>query len=309
MFAETRSFAMIVSPFGDDGGLDEAAFARQVAFLRRAGVGIIVGSYGTGEGRMLSRTELGRMYRIAVEGAEGAVPVVAAGLGLSATSTVIDLAHEAHALGVSAVQIHPPLGGPVTVPPTAEEIARFYDDVLGEVTGPVVLSNEVMMVAYAIPAAMMAGLVQHNPHVVAVNWTDGNPGPLVELMQLLDGTTAPAVYVGLTAQLPLAMSLGATGGVSFEQNIAPALCASIPAAYVAGDLEAMAAALRRVLRLNVVLAGTYMTPRSTKAALSILGCDSMNMRPPFQNLGAQARSEIADLLRELDIEETEGWRR
>ncbi|MEQ8839934.1 MAG: dihydrodipicolinate synthase family protein [Acidimicrobiales bacterium] len=296
---------MIVSPFDGAGDLDEAAFTRQSEILRDAGVGIIVGSYGTGEGRMLTRDELRRMYRLAVTTAGGTVPVVAAGLGLSATGTVIELANEAHDLGVSAVQIHPPLGGPVTVTPTAGEISRFYDDVLAEVTGPVVLSNEVMMVAYAIDAALMADLVTRHSQVVAVNWTDANPGPLVDLMQRVDAS-AIAVYVGLTAQLPLALSLGAVGGVSFEQNIIPRTCAAIPAAFAAGDLDAMAAALTRVLRLNIVLAGRHMTPRSTKAAMSLLGCDSMNMRPPFQALGDAEHAEIAEVLRELGIENTEG---
>lgn len=305
MYRDTRSLAMIVSPFDDAGDLDDAAFTRQTEILREAGVGVIVGSYGTGEGRMLTRDELRRMYRIAVTTAAGAVPVVAAGLGLTATSTVIELAEEAHDLGVSAVQIHPPLGGPVTVTPTADEITRFYDDVLARVTGPVVLSNEVMMVAYAIEAAQMADLVSRYPQVIAVNWTDANPGPLVDLMHRIDAATT-AVYVGLTAQLPLALSLGAVGGVSFEQNIIPRTCAAIPAAFAAGDLDAMAAALRKVLRLNILLAGRHMTPRSTKAAMSLLGGASMNLRPPFQALGGAERAEIAAVLAELEIEHTEG---
>ena len=305
MYRDTRSFAMIVSPFDDDGRLDDAAFARQSEILRDAGVGIIVGSYGTGEGRLLTRDELRRMYQIAVGTASDTVPVLAAGLGLSATSTVVELANDAHALGVSAVQIHPPLGGPVTVTPTPGEIAQFYDDVLGHVTGSVVLSNEVMMVAYAIDAEMMADLVTRHTQVVAVNWTDANPGTLADLMHRID-PAATAVYVGLTAQLPLALSLGAVGGVSFEQNIIPRTCAAIPAAYAAGDLDTMSSALKRVLRLNTTLAGRHMTPRSTKAAMSLLGCPSMNLRPPFQSLGASARGEIAAVLAELQIENTEG---
>lgn len=304
MYRDTRSFGMIVSPFTADGELDEAAFARQVARFVDAGVGVNVGSYGTGEGRMLTRDELRRMYTLAVEGADGAVPVVAAGLGLTATATVVELAREAHDIGVSAVQIHPPLGGPVTVTPTPGEIARFYDDVLSTVTGPVVLSNEVMMVAYAIEASMMADLVARYPQVVAVNWTDANPGPLVDLMQRIDERVA--VYVGLTAQLPLALALGATGGMSFEQNIVPELCAAIPAAHGAGDQAAMADALRKVLRLNIVLAGTHMTPRSTKAALRVLGCESMHMRAPFQDLDQAACDEIAAVLAEVGVEPLEG---
>lgn len=85
MYRDTRSFAMVVSPFDDDGRLDGVAFASQTEILRDAGVGIIVGSYGTGEGRLLTRGELRRMYRIAVETAAGSVPVLAAGLGLTAT--------------------------------------------------------------------------------------------------------------------------------------------------------------------------------------------------------------------------------
>ena len=61
----------------------------------------------------------------------GRVPVYAAALGFQATDEVIELALEAAAIGVTAVQIHPPRPGPIAIRPTPSELERYYADVLG----------------------------------------------------------------------------------------------------------------------------------------------------------------------------------
>ncbi len=305
MLENTKMFAMSVTPFDGAGQLDEAALRTHLRFLKKAKIGVYLGSFGTGEGRMLSRDEIRKMYQIGVEELSGEVPVIAAALGLNATDLVIEMAEEAHAIGVDAVQIHPPMGGAITVPPTPEEMYNFYNTVLTAVTGPVVLSNEVLMVAYSVPVGMMVEMVKSYRQVQAVNWTDLNPGSLVDLMaQIKD---AVPVYVGLVAQLPLALSLGACGAVTFESNFAPRLCADVPRAFNEGDLPGMTSALCKILGLNIVLAGKYMTPRSTKAALAYLGSDGMRMRAPFNDLSEEEVNEIGRLIDKAGIPEYEGW--
>ena len=54
--------AMCVTPFDDDDRLDDQALAGLVDVLATAGVGIYLGSYGSGEGHLLTTGEIGRLY-------------------------------------------------------------------------------------------------------------------------------------------------------------------------------------------------------------------------------------------------------
>jgi 4-hydroxy-tetrahydrodipicolinate synthase len=293
-----RSHVMTITPFGPDEQLDEAALRSHLQTLAAAGIGVFLGSYGTGEGRILRRDEIRRLYRVGVEELAGRVPFAAAALGLDATEHVIERALEAHELGVETVQIHPPLAGPPSIAPLPRERDRFYADVLGSVTGPVVVSNEVLMVGYSLEPEWMRELIDSYPQIVGINWTDSDPGSLGRLMALV-GDRVP-VRVGLTAQLPAALALGGEGSVSFEPNVAPELCRSLTDAFAAGDTQAFHERFGQLMQLNAVLARN-MTPRSVKAALEHLGRAGTTLRRPYLGLAADAREEIAAILEQLGI--------
>jgi 4-hydroxy-tetrahydrodipicolinate synthase len=289
---------MAITPFRDDGALDEAALRGHLRTLAAARIGVFLGSYGTGEGRLLGADERRRIYQIGVEELRGRVPFAAAALGLTATDEVIACAREAHEIGIEVVQIHPPLAGPPSIAPLPRELDRFYEDVLGAVDGPVVVSNEVLMVGYGLAPERLVGLIDRWPRIVGVNWTDADPSSLARLMALL-GDRVP-VRVGLTAQLPLALGLGAQGTVSFEANVAPALCRSVTDAWEERDFERFRRRFAKLMQLNLVL-GRYMTPRSVKAALAHLGHAGTMLRRPYLPLERDERSAIAAVLERLGI--------
>jgi len=83
MTASRAVNAMCVTPFDAHDRLDEAALMVIVDWLAAAGVGIYLGSYGTGEGHLLRPAEIVRLYEIGVEAAAGRVPVYGAALGFN----------------------------------------------------------------------------------------------------------------------------------------------------------------------------------------------------------------------------------
>ncbi len=215
-----RVSAMCVTPFDGDERLDEADLRRVLAFLAGAGVGVYLGSYGTGEGHLLRRDEIRRLYEVGVDEIAGRVPVYAAALGFQATEEVIELALEASAIGVTAVQIHPPRPGPIAIRPTTAELERYYDDVLGAVRTPVVLTNQVVMVGYALPTELIAALVVDHPQVVAVNTSDRDPATLAAVLSAV-GDRVP-VYVGVIGQL-VSRARGRRAGHALLRGRPPAL--------------------------------------------------------------------------------------
>ncbi|MGH9018699.1 MAG: dihydrodipicolinate synthase family protein, partial [Acidimicrobiales bacterium] len=160
--------AMCVTPFDSADRLDDVALAEIVDGLAAADVGIYLGSYGTGEGHLLRPAEIDRLYRVGVEAAGGRVPVSAAALALAGGGEVIAAAAAAAAAGVDAVQIHPPRPGPVAIVPRPAELERYYADVLGSLETPVHLTNQVVMVGYPVPVALLADLVAAHGHVTAL---------------------------------------------------------------------------------------------------------------------------------------------
>ena len=53
----------------EDGAVDEAALRSTVAYYATAGVGVYLGSYGTGEGHLLRESEITRIYEVGVDAA------------------------------------------------------------------------------------------------------------------------------------------------------------------------------------------------------------------------------------------------
>ena len=226
---EPRIKVVCVTPFRDDGGLDEAALHQIVAHLATYGFGIYLGSFGSGEGHLLSAAEIRRLYEVAVEAAAGRAPLYAAALGFTDTARVIDLAHDAVDAGVDAVQLQPPRPGPPTAPPRLAELERYYEDILSAVRSPIHLSNEWFMVGYTVPADLLAAAAAEHDHVTAINTSDPDLSAVAELLERVDG--AVPVHVGLLPQLPTALALGATGPLGFEATIAPELCIGLLDAF------------------------------------------------------------------------------
>ncbi len=290
--------AMCVTPFDARDRLDEDALALIVDRLSVAGVGIYLGSYGTGEGHLLRPDEIARLYAVGVEAASHRVPVYAAALGFTSTDVVIESALAAAESGVDAVQIHPPRPGPIGITPRPAELERFYADVFGAVATPVHLSNQVVMAGYRLPVSLMADLIASHPQITAVNTSDPDIASVAELIGALRGRVN--VYVGIIAQLGTALALGGAGALCFEADVAPALCVEVVHAHRAGDPDRLGDAFARLLRLNEVLS-RYQNPRSVKAAMGILGLPAGQLRRPYLALDADEVGAIADVVGALDL--------
>jgi 4-hydroxy-tetrahydrodipicolinate synthase len=290
--------AMCVTPFDAHDHLDEQALTVIVDHLARSGVGIYLGSYGTGEGHLLRPDEILRLYEIGVEAAAGRVPVYAAALGFTGTDEVIAAAQAAVAAGVDAVQIHPPRPGPSAITVRPRELERFYVDVLGAVTSPVHLTNQVVMVGYQLPVPLLVDLVATYPQVTAVNTSDPD---LIAVGQLIGAVGSQTdVYVGIVAQLLTALALGAKGTLCFEADVAPELCVDVIDARRAGDFDQLALAFDRLLRLNEILS-RFQNPRSVKAAMRLLGLPAGALRRPYLELDPDEVAAIGAVLDELGL--------
>ena len=97
----------MVTPFDATEAIDEAAFGAEVEYLiEAAGVhGLAVGG-STGEGQTLSTAELRRIVGIALERADGRVPVIA-GIIVDSTRQAVEKAQALSDLDVRRLASHP----------------------------------------------------------------------------------------------------------------------------------------------------------------------------------------------------------
>ena len=79
----------MTTPFSAAGEIDEAAFRAEARFLLAAGVHGLAVAGSTGEGHALSTDEVCRLTEVAVEEADGRVPVIA-GIIVDSTGQAIE---------------------------------------------------------------------------------------------------------------------------------------------------------------------------------------------------------------------------
>ncbi|HUI49414.1 MAG TPA: dihydrodipicolinate synthase family protein [Acidimicrobiia bacterium] len=288
---------MSITPFDRTGGIDESLMRAHLRFVAAAGVGVYVASQGSGEGDLLSFDEKVALYRIAVDELGGRVPVVAAGIGLAAsTGATRDLAVAAARAAVDAVQLVAPRPGPVRL--RDDELEAYFRSVVEAVECEVHISNNVALAGYELPMGIVRRLIADYAHVRAVNVSDPRPAPLrayvSELVERCGATID--VRVGMVRDIVEMHALGARGVLCFEPNVAPNLVS-----VVWQELQAGAAPdVDGLLRLNAALAKGG-NPRSLKAALAIIGRDGGDLRAPYLPLTDADYEELASELRRLEL--------
>jgi 4-hydroxy-tetrahydrodipicolinate synthase len=289
--------AMSITPFDRLGAIDLELLRTHLRYLGAAGVGVYVASQGSGEGDLLSFDEKVSLYRIAADELRGRVPVVAAGIGLAAsTAATCALAIAAETAGVNAVQIIGPRPGPLRL--RDDELETHFRTVLESVDCEVHLSNNTVLAGYELPLALVERLVDDYPHIVAVNVSDPRPGEFRAYVEALLARCGAQieVRVGMVREMVAMHALGVRGVLCFEPNVAPGLVAGLWA-----QLDARApVATEALLRLNAALARGG-NPRSLKAALAIMGRDGGFLRAPYLPLTEVQHAELAAELRALGL--------
>ena len=92
------SFAVIVTPFAEDGDIDEAAYREVVDLVIEDGCHGIISAGSTGEFFLMTHDERKRVFSIAVNQAGGRVPVIA-GTSAFRTEDVVGLTRFAAEVG------------------------------------------------------------------------------------------------------------------------------------------------------------------------------------------------------------------
>jgi 4-hydroxy-tetrahydrodipicolinate synthase len=295
------TFVISLTPFTEDGALDEAGLRGHLGRLRNAGIGVYLAGSGSGEGYTLSRDERRRVLEVGAEELAGHVPVRAMGVEPRTALEVVELAEDAVAAGVEATQIYSlDLGHGYL--PTLDEQRTYLRTVLDRAPGDLVVSTH-QSVGYHYEAALLDEVLDEYPRVVGLNVTHRD---LVYVAEVVDAVAGRVdVHVGGPLHALGATALGATGYLSSEGNLAPRLCVALVERLDADDRDGATRVHHEVMeihRATQALGGIV----GAKAALRLLGAPGGWPRAPRLPLAPERAPSLVDVLVRLGVAASEG---
>jgi 4-hydroxy-2-oxoglutarate aldolase len=270
----TGLFHPLITPFNDDGRLDEQGLASNAKRLLEAPLAGLVVLGSNGEQPQLDDEECER----AIAAVRAVVPrgrPLMAGVGRESTRATIAAARQAAAAGADFVMARTPSFYKNMM--TSDVFVRHFTAVADAAPVPVLLYNVTMYTSVTLQADAVATL-SHHPNIVGIK-ESGND------MQLLADYLAGAkdgfsVLCGSATSLFTALSLGVHGAVLALAGLAPVRCARLIELVRSGRINEARALQRQLLPLARAIGAQHGVP-ALKAALGMLGFAAGPPRPPL----------------------------
>lgn len=286
------AFTALITPLDEEDELDEEGFRQNIRMQVEGGIDGLVPVGTTGECATLSHEEHERVIEIAVDVADGEVPVVA-GTGSNSTREAIKLTRHAKEVGVDGVL----LVGPYYNKPTQRGLYEHFRKLAEDVDIPQIIYNIPSRTGRNIDAETLVKLSELK-NVVGVKEASGDLNQIMEIVQgsgddfdILSGDDRLA--------LPI-LSLGGVGVISVASNLVPGKVSSMVGSYLKGDVQTAREMHYELLPLFESLF-LETNPGPVKAAMEILGRPAGRPRLPLVEASEGTRDVLTDVLSELGL--------
>jgi len=263
----------LITPFTQDGHIDEAAFRRFVDWQIAQNIDGLVPVGTTGESPVLSHDEHKHVVEICVKQAKGRVPVIA-GAGSNSTREAIDFARHAEKIGADGVLVVTPYYNK----PNQDGLYAHFSSIAGAISIPLIIYNIPSRSVIDMSAQTMGRLVESHKNIVGVKDATGRVERVYD-QRIACGDE----FIQLSGEDASAIGFNAHGGVgviSVASNVAPRQCAAVQAACLSGDY-----AQARLLhdQLMPLYKALFIEPNPTgvKYAAAKLGLCRANLRLPL----------------------------
>lgn len=288
----------LITPFGGDDALDEAALRQLVDRQAAAGITSIAVAAGCGEYTALSQEEKVRTVEVAVEQARGRIKVLAGVLAPSSGQAAAD------ARAFSGLGRLRPDGllvlTPFYVSPSAAGLARHFELVASQTDLPIVIYNNPGRTTINLDQDVLNELIQI-PTVVAVKECDRDLGRVAAKIAKFGERLT---FLGGDDDLALPIwSIGASGSMTSSGNLVPRWLRAIHAEYQNGDARRALKEFQRLLNLLRLYRGPNH-PGPLKEVLAMFGFPAGFARDPAARLSESAKESIKEQLTTYSLLET-----
>ena len=282
----------LVTPFNEDGSIDEGALRGLVEFQISEGIDFLVPCGTTGESATMSFDEQVRVVEVVHQTTAGRVPVVA-GAGGNNTATVIKLACQYEKLGVDGLLSVTPYYNK----PMQEGLFQHFKAVAAATRLPIILYNVPPRTAVNMLPDTVARLSEI-PNIIGVKEASGDISQIGEII-----ARVPPAFKVISGDdsitLPL-IALGGVGLISVASNEAPRRMTELTRACLENDWEE-ARRLNRILM--PLMKGNFIetSPAPVKAALAMMGKIKESYRLPIVPVRPDTRDKLRSILSELGL--------
>jgi 4-hydroxy-tetrahydrodipicolinate synthase len=282
----------LITPFAQDGSLDEDALAKFVDWQIQEGIQFLVPCGTTGENPTLTPAEHERVVEITVRTANGRVPVLA-GAGSNSTTRAVELAQQAIDLGANGILSITPYYNK----PTPDGLLRHFGaqaEALEKKSSgfPMILYNVPGRTGLNMTAETTLRMAREIPNVIGVKEASANMEQILSILR--DRAEGFLVLSGDDAwTLPL-LGAGADGVISVASNEVPRLMRQL--------VDEHSIAIHN--RLLPLLTGNFIesNPGPAKAALKMMGVlESDVVRAPLAPMTEASLERMRAILRECDL--------
>ncbi len=284
----------LVTPFHQDGSIDDAALRNLVAWQIESGIDFLVPCGTTGETPTLNHDEWLHVIDTTIEVAAGRVPIVA---GATSNATY-DAVEKAKALaarpGVSAILT----ASPYYNKPTQEGQYRHFK-AIAEAVGdkPIILYNVPGRTAANIEPATVVRLAEI-PNIIAVKEASGNMTQIAEVINSVPEHFL--VFSGDDAVTLPVIALGGVGVVSVASNEIPGEMSALTRAALNNDWATARSLNRKYLAL---MQANFIesSPLPVKAVLTMMGKIEEVYRLPLLPMRKDTRSKLQKVATEAGL--------
>jgi 4-hydroxy-tetrahydrodipicolinate synthase len=274
----------IVTPFRQDGSIDEPALRNLVAWQVESGIDFLVPCGTTGETPTLTHDEWLHVIDVTIEVVAGRVPIMA-GATSNSTQDAVEKAKEAAARpGVDAILT----ASPYYNKPTQEGQYRHFRAIAEAVDKPIILYNVPGRSGANIEPATLARLAEV-PNIAGVKEASGNIAQIAELCTVVPEDFL--VFSGDDAITLAVIGVGGVGIISVASNEIPHEMAEMTRAALNNDWITA----RRIQRKYLALMQANFiesNPMPVKAVLAMMGKIEEVYRLPLLPMRRDTRSKL-----------------
>ena len=284
--------AIPVTPFAENGQIDEAAYRRVLTGMLDNGITVVTPNGNTGEFYALDTSETRRIVDLTMENARPDT-VVVAGVGGSVPSAV-EAALYARAAGAHAIMVHQPVHPFMSRQGWVDyhvEIAAAVPElgVLSYVRNPAIRGKDIGLLA------------RKAPNFIAVKYAV--PDPVRFASAKLESGVDLVWIAGLAeSAAPGYFAYGATGFTSGLVNVAPHLSLGMLQALREGDTNTAMEIWDKIQPFEELRANESSENNVSvvKEALAQLGVCRRDVRAPISTLTHEGRDRVAAILADWD---------
>jgi 4-hydroxy-tetrahydrodipicolinate synthase len=283
----------LVTPFTQEGAVDEAALRSLVAWQIESGIDFLIPCGTTGETPTLSHDEWLHVIDVTIEVVAGRVPVMAGATSNSTQEAVAKAKEVSSRPGVDAILT----ASPYYNKPTQEGQYRHFKAIAEAINKPVILYNVPGRTSANIEPATLARLSEV-PNIAGVKEASGSITQIAEVLNLVPETFL--VFSGDDAITLPVIALGGVGIVSVASNEIPREMADMTRAALANDWQTARALHRKYLPL---MQANFIesNPLPVKAVLAMMGKIQEIYRLPLLPMRRDTRSKLQKIATDVGV--------